>query len=91
MIKRNHLKFQTLYLPFAFLLEKILKLNGHPEYSGILFYLDKGIKGIKTVHSSLKNAKFRVCQSQVHYLRTTHLGPLKTLLHQPELTVITQK
>ena len=37
--------------------------------------LDESIEhAFKMIHSSPKNAKSRVCQSQVYYLHTAHLG-----------------
>ena len=67
ILQRNHLNFVALHLPFY---EKnILKLSGHPEDSG------KHQMQIKMVYSSLKNISLRHYQSQMCYLRTTHLGP----------------
>ena len=49
----------------------------HSEYFGIyISWLSHQIR-LKMGHSSPKNSKCRVCQSQVYYLHTTHLGPLK--------------
>ena len=43
--------------------------------------LDESIKhAFQMIHSSPKNANSRVCQSQVYYLHTTHLGGLNANL-----------
>ena len=68
LIKRQNVEWNVRSLDgFSLVCESSYTGNQSP-YSKIRF---------KMVHFSSKNAKFRVRQSQVCYLRTTHLGPLK--------------
>ena len=75
--KKNSLKFLTLHSPFCLFLIQILLLNCHPEYFGVYFSWWNHQMCFRMVHSNTKNAKSRVRQSQVCYLRTPHSSALK--------------
>ena len=62
----------------------------HPEYFGVYISWRNHLVRFKMVHSNTKNAKFRVCQSQVCYLWTTHSSALKQVTFERErLTLYT--
>ena len=54
-------------------------MNSHHQYSGSRLLISmKASNALQDGPSSPKNAKYRVAQSQVCTLHTTHLGPLKS-------------
>ena len=76
------LKFITLHLPHCFFLVKVLLRECHSEYFGIYSSWYNHQMHFQVVHSYQKNAKSRVCQSQVCnfiYAQLIHV-PLNTAM-----------
>ena len=67
----------TLHSPFCI---KMFQLSCFPEYFIVYFSWWNHQISFKMIHSSPKNATFRVHQFQVFWLHTTHLGPLHSVM-----------
>ena len=88
--KKNHQKFLTLS-PYIhhFSLFSLKYFNCHHEYFGVYFSWWNHLMLFKMVHFNTKNAKCRVCKSQVKALlltrRTTHSSVLNKDDSHPEI------
>ena len=80
--KKNVTNFLHYIRHFTFSHETV-SLNYHHKYFGIYISWWNHQMRFKMVHSSPKNAKFRVRQFQVCYLHKTHLGPLQNVQQVP--------